>query len=399
MLHEDGRELDLDALRADTPGTRERIHLNNAGASLMPDPVLGAVRDHLDLEARIGGYEAAAERRDAIAAVYDALAELLGTDARNVAVTENATASFVQALSSIPFRPGDVIVTTRNDYASNQIQYLALAERLGLEVVRAPEAPAGGVDVQGLAGLVHRRRPRLVAVTHVPTNSGLVQNVAPVADICRQEEVWCLVDACQSVGQMSVDVGRIPCDFLSGTARKFLRGPRGVGFLYVSDRALDAGLEPLLPDLRGADWIADDLYQPAPDARRFENWEFPYALVLGLGAAARYALDIGLETIERRTRALTERLRDALDAVENVRMLDRGAERCAIVTVHVEGRSPPDLVKALRERGINASSLDLASGLLDFEEKGVEAALRLSPHYYNTEDEIDTAVRVLEELV
>lgn len=361
----------------------------------MPGPVLQAVREHLELEARIGGYEAAAERSGEIRAVYAALATLLGTEPGNVAITENATAAFVQALSSIPFRRGDVLVTTRHDYASNQIQYLSLAERMGVEVVRAPDLPEGGVDVQALAGLVHRRRPRLVAITHVPTNSGLVQDVATVAEICRKEDVWCLVDACQSVGQMPVDVGALACDFLSGTSRKFLRGPRGVGFLYVSDRALEAGLEPLFPDLHGADWIAEDLYQPAPDARRFENWEFPYALVLGLGAAARYALEVGVAAVQNRTRALAGALRSRLDALDRVRVLDRGADPCAIVTVSVEGHAPAQLVDRLRERGINTSAVDLASGLLDFQDKDVDGALRLSPHYYNTEDEVDTAVEAL----
>lgn len=391
--------MNLDALRRDTPGCAHRNHLNNAGAALQPEPVLAAVRRHLDLEARLGGYEAADAARDHFRAVYDDLAALLGCHAGNIAVTENATAAFVQALSAIDFQAGDVLVTTRHDYVSNQIQYLALAERFGVEVVRAPDAPEGGVDIGALEGLVHRRRPRLVAVSHVPTNSGLVQDVAAVARICRQREVLCLVDACQSVGQMPVDVTDIPCDFLSVTARKFLRGPRGVGFLYVSDRVLDRGMEPLFPDLHGAEWIAEDLYQPAPDATRFENWEFPWALVLGLGAAARYARRVGPATARDRARELAVRLRDALAALPGVTVLDRGPELCAIVTVQVAGHEPDALVQRLRERGINTSALSLAAGLLDFADKGVAGALRLSPHYYNTEGEIDDAVEGLREIL
>lgn len=390
---------DLSRLRSETPGVGHRVHLNNAGAALMPGPVLDAVREHLELEARIGGYEAAAERRAAIEEVYADIARLLGCRPDNIAITENATASFVQALSSIPFRAGDLILTTRNDYASNQIQYLALAERFGVEVVRAPDGDDGGVDVRALEGLVHRRRPKLVAVTHVPTSSGLVQDVAGVARICRDRNVLCLVDACQSVGQMPVDVGEIPCDFLSVTGRKFLRGPRGVGFLYVSDRALDAGLEPLFPDMHGADWVAEDLYQPRPDARRFENWEFPYALVLGLGAAVRYARSVGMEAVEARVNDLAVSLRDRLGALDGVTVLDRGSRLCAIVTVHAEGHDPADLVERLRERSVNTSSVALPSGLLDFQDKGVEGALRISPHYYNTEDEVETAVGALGEIV
>jgi selenocysteine lyase/cysteine desulfurase len=391
--------MDLERLRKDTPGCAERAHLNNAGAALMPGPVIAAARRHLDLEARIGGYEAAAEAADDIAAAYGSVAELLDTAPHNVAFTEHATASFVQALSSVPWRSGDVLLTTRNDYVSNQIQYLSLARRCGVEVVRAPDAPEGGVDLPAVEALIHRRRPRLVAVTHVPTNSGLIQDVAAIGAMCRARDVLYLVDACQSVGQMPVHPEALHCDFLSATARKFLRGPRGAGFLWVSDRVLDSGMEPLFPDLRGADWIEESLYQAAPDARRFETWEFAWALVLATGAAARYASALGLEAIRRRSRALAADVRVRLRALDAVQVLDRGPELAAIVTASVEGHRPSDLVAALRERGVNTSSQTRLDAVLDYDAKGVEGALRISPHYYNTEDEVDLLVEALGEIV
>ena len=391
--------LDIDALRADTPGTRHRNHMNNAGAGLVPDPVHRTVVEHLELEARIGGYEASDSRENEIKGAYEALGTLVGAGAHNIAVTENATASFIQALTSVPFASGDVIVTSRNDYISNQIMYLSLASRFGVELVRAPEDPSGGVDPVALEEVVHRRRPKLVAITHVPTNSGLVQPIADIGAICRHREVLYLVDACQSVGQMPVDVAEIGCDFLSATGRKFLRGPRGIGFLYVSDRALDLGLEPLFPDMRGADWIEKDLYQPAPGAQRFENWEFPYALVLGLGRAAEYALDLGLEPIRDRASALAAQARERLAGVDGVRVLDRGRERCAIVTVAAQGRDARDLVQLLLEQGINTALSLRSYAVMDFDDKGVENAVRVSPHYYNTEDEVEALVIALGRLV
>ena len=391
--------LDVEKLRAETPGTRHKIHLNNAGAALMPDPILRAMTEHLELEARIGGYEASDEKKAEIAAAYEALGSLIGADPENIAVTENATASFIQALSSVPFAPGDVIVTTRNDYISNQIMYLSLGSRIGIELVRAPEDPSGGVDVLAMEEVIHRRRPKLVAVTHIPTNSGLVQKVADVGDMCRQRDILYLVDACQSVGQMPVDVEEIGCDFLSATARKFLRGPRGVGFLYVSDRALDMELEPLFPDMRGADWIEADLYQPAPGAQRFENWEFPYALVLGMGRAAEYALDLGLEAIRDRAWALAALARDRLAEIDTMQVLDRGLERCAIVTVSAEGRHAAELVSSLADAGISTNVTMRDYAVLDFDDKGVESAVRVSPHYYNTEEEIEELVSTLSGLV
>ncbi|MBI4538075.1 MAG: aminotransferase class V-fold PLP-dependent enzyme [Gemmatimonadetes bacterium] len=390
--------LDLRRLRRDTPGAAERVHLNNAGAALMPRPVLQAIRDHLELEAQIGGYEAADARYAEIRGAYDAVAALIGAEPSNIAFVENATVAFAQALSAFRFEPGDVILTTNADYVSNQIMYLSLADRFGVAVVRAPDAPEGGVDVQAMRELIHRRRPKLVAVTHVPTNAGLVQPVAEIGKECRKREIPLVVDACQAVGQLPVDVSAIGCDFLAATARKFMRGPRGSGFLYVSDDALARGAEPLLIDMRGADWIEADLYQPAPDARRFENWEFAYALVLGTGAAARYATEVGMEAIAARDRGLAARLRRGFAAIPGVRLLDRGPELCAIVTAHIAGCEPAALVGELRSRGINTAANYRQYAVIDFDAKGVDWALRVSPHYYNTEAELDVFLEAIREL-
>lgn len=387
-------------LRGETPGCAERVHLNNAGAGLMPEPVVRAITEHLQLEARLGGYEAGDARAAAIDAAYDAVAALLGCGAANVAFVENATVAYQQALSSIPFERGDVVLTSNNDYISNQIMFLSLARRFGIAVVRAPEASEGGVCVAAVERLVRERRPKLVSITHVPTNSGLVQPVEAVGKICRAAGVWYLVDGCQSVGQMPIDVQAIGCDFFSATSRKFLRGPRGAGFLYASDRALKAGLEPLFPDMRGAQWLAADRYAPVESAKRFENWEFAYALVLGTGEAARYATAIGLPRIERRVTALAAHTRDGFSQA-GFRVLDRGAHKSGIVTVAIPTVAAADAAKfhaALEARGFNTSISRREFAVIDFAEKGVEWALRVSPHYYNSEDEIGRAIAVIQEL-
>jgi selenocysteine lyase/cysteine desulfurase len=389
---------EIAALRADTPGCLARAHFNNAGAGLMPGPVLRAIQEHLELEAQVGGYEAAALRAERIEETYAVIAALLGTAPRNLALVENATVAFSQALSAIPFAPGDVLLTTRNDYVSNQLMFLSLAGRLGIEVVRAPDAPAGGVDVGALEELVRRRRPRLVAVTHVPTNSGLVQPVGEVGRVCSEHDVPYLVDACQSAGQLPLAVADLHCDFLSATCRKFLRGPRGAGFLFVSDAALERGDTPLFVDMRGAAWRAADAYEPEPSARRFENWEFAYALVLGAGAAASYALAVGVERIAARSIGLAAELRRRLADLPRVRVLDRGPELCAIVTLHVEGGDPQELHAALERRGFNTSLSLRGYAMLDFDAKGVGWALRLSPHCYNTADEVERLVAALGEI-
>lgn len=378
----------LSRLRDDTPGCAGRIHLNNAGAALPPRAVVQAMHDYLDLEAQIGGYEAADWRAEDIAGFYSSVAQMLQTSARNIAFAGSATDAYARALSAVPLREGEVVLTTENDYVSNQIAFLSLQKRLGIRVVRAADTPEGGVDVADLERLLKKHRPALVAVTHVPTNSGLVQPVEAVGRLCRAEGVWYLVDACQSAGQMPLDVTQIGCDFLAATFRKFLRGPRGAGFLYVSDRALDAGLEMLLPDMRGANWTAPDEYVAQPDARRYEYWEMSPALLLGSKAAVEYALEQGLEAIQERVVRLAATTRTMLADLPGVRVLDRGASLCGIVTAWGPDWQPQALLQHLAAQRINGRITTIGSAQLDFSRKGVGWALRISPHYYNTEAEI-----------
>lgn len=384
--------------RAETPAAAAgRIHLNNAGAALMPVPVLDAVLEHLRHESQMGGYEAADAASVSIEESYDAVARLIGAAPRNIAVVENATVAVALALSAFDFQPGDVLLTTRNDYISNQLMYLSLAARRGIEVVRAADAAEGGVDPESVRELIRSRRPRVVALTQVPTNSGLVQPAEAVGQICEQEGVPYIVDACQAVGQLNVDVARLRCHFLAATARKFLRGPRGVGFLYVSDRALEEGRHPLYVDMRGALWLDDSAYRLVDDARRFENWEFPYALVLGMGAAAKYALRVGVEAASAYTAELSAYVRARLAEIRGVRVLDRGQCLSAIVTAEFEGYTADEIVNRLRDQAINTSATIREWAVIDMKDKGARTAVRISPHYYNTRREVDIALFALEE--
>lgn len=384
--------------RKDTPGCANRVHLNNAGAGLMPKSVVDAITSHLQRESLFGGYESSDGATPAIEEAYANVARLIGSHSRNIAVVENSTVAFFQALSAFDFQRGDVIVTTRNDYISNQLAYLSLARRYGVVVRRAEDVADGGVDPQSVRELLRQPRVRLLAVTWVPTNSGLIQPVEALGVVAEEAGVPYLIDGCQAVGEIPINIARLRCDFLSATARKFLRGPRGIGFLYVSDRALKRGDYPVYIDMRGANWKSADSYELTPDARRFENWEFAYSLVLGLGEAARYANSVGVDRAGRRARELAGALRVKLAALPAFRVLDRGKELAAIVTVEVPGWDSSDLVALLRTRNINTSASLREYAVIDMDEKRAASALRVSPHYYNTEAELDTLVGALQSL-
>lgn len=384
--------------REDTPGVAGRVHLNNAGAGLMPSCVMSAITDHLQRELLHGGYEAEQEAAESIREAYAAVGNLIGAAPANVAIVENATVAFFQALSSFDFQRGDVIVTTRNDYISNQLAYLSLARRRGVVVQRAEDLSAGGVDPDSVRELLRNPKVRLLAATWVPTNSGLIQPVEALGEIAAAARVPYLIDACQTAGHLPIDVAKLRCDFLAATARKFLRGPRGIGFLYAADRVLERGQYPLYVDMRGATWQTQDSFELAADARRFENWEFSYALVLGLGEAARYAAQVGVARGGGRARELAAIVRAKLREVAGCRVLDKGAELGAIVTVEVRGWNASDLVKELRAGGINTSAAVRDDAVIDMDQKRAVSALRISPHYYNTEAEIDRVCEAVQDL-
>jgi selenocysteine lyase/cysteine desulfurase len=382
--------IDLDRVRADTPGVEHVVHFNNAGSSLPTRQVVDAVVEHLRREAEIGGYEAAAEREQRWEHTYDALAQLIGAHRDEIAVIENATRAWDMAFYSFPFQPGDRILTGHAEYASNWIALQQVANRTGASVEVVPDDEHGQIDVAALERMLDEH-VKLVSLVHVPMTTGLVNPVAEVGRVTRAAGVPLLLDACQSIGQLPVDVNEIGCDLLSTTGRKFLRGPRGTGFLYVR-RELIEQLEPPFLDLHSAQWQADGGYRIRDDARRFENWETYYAGKIGLGVAADYAHALGAGTIWARLQQLAGRLRGGLSAIEGVTVRDQGLTKAAIVTFTVDGLAASEVQRALAAERINVNVQRNHNAWLDLGERGLDEVVRSSVHYYNSDEEIDLLV-------
>ena len=380
--------IDITKVRADTPGCTQKIFLNSAGSSLMTKGVVQVMQSYLDKEMILGGYQTVPFFQHEIDAFYLHASAILHTSPANIAFTFNATDAYAKAVSSIPFKSGDYILTTEDDYISNYILFFSLQKRFGFQIVRCNTLPSGDIDIFDLETKMLKYRPLLLSVTHIPSNSGKIQDVEQIGQLCEKYDIWYIVDACQSAGQMDIDVTKIKCDFLSATGRKFLRGPRGTGLLYVSDLALAAGLEPLLIDMRGATWDTENSYKPSGSATRFELWEANYSNILGLSEAIRYALSIGLENIRAYNLELCQLLKEQLQTISDIKITEEGSQTGSIVTFTSDTKTLDEYKNTLDMANVSYSVGYRHFALIDFNKKNVDWVIRFSPHYFNTTDEI-----------
>lgn len=398
LISSEFNTMDMQKIRRDTRGCHDKLFLNSAGSSLPPHSVVEKIEEYLHREEELGGYKLAEMEAAEITGFYQEVALLLNTNARNIAFANNATDAFAKALSCIPFREGDVILTTDDDYVSNFLHFITLKQRLGIEVIRGKNLENGDLDLDNFRELLEKHSPKLVSLTHIPTGSGMIQPAESVGELCQEFDCLYLVDACQSVGQIPVDIARLKCDFLSATGRKFLRGPRGTGFLYVSDYVLYSTMAPMNVDLRGAHWTVTDKYELEATAKRFELWEIPYTLLLGLKEAVGYANGIGLENIQHHNMTLNNELRQQLAEIPDVQVFDKGSELGSIITFLKKGKSVVEHQRMLNGNNVFYSVSSRESSLIDYQKKGIDQIIRLSPHYFNTREEIIKVAEIIRQI-
>lgn len=384
---------DLDRIRRDTPAAESTVFLDSAGSSLPPTPVVETAVAHLRREAEVGGYRAANERMSDLAGVKNSIATLIGAHASDIALSDSATRAWSDFFYSIPLAEGDRVLLCEVEYASNAIAALQRAEAVGAVVEFVPSDPSGQIDLDAFEKMLDDS-VRVVSLVHAPTNGGLVNPAREVAELAHRHDALVLLDACQSIGQIRVDVGELGVDALSATGRKWLRGPRGTGFLYMRPE-LATTLEPPALDLHSAQWTGENDFRLAPDVTRFEFWECDVAARLALGTAVDYLLDIGIDDVQDAVVERAEYLRAALRGVGGVTVHDLGERKSGIVSFTVDGKAPIEVRDALAQRNVTVTVSHRRSTLVDMTQRGLDAVVRASPHYFVTVEQLDEMVAAL----
>lgn len=367
-------------------------HFDHAGSAPNPPEVIEAIHRHLLLEQEVGGYQAARMVKAQLDGVYASLAGLLGCATDEVALTPGGSAAWNALFHGVPLQRGDRILTTSWEYGGAVAAMRQRSQRENLAIDVAPPGPDGSVDLAQLQARL-TPRTRLVAVTWTPTSAGVEEPVAAIGELLKGRDLFYLVDAAQAVGQRPIDVKAIGCHGLIGASRKFLAGPRGVGFLYLDRNRTD--MQPSQID----HWVADPS-APAnvlrrPDARRFELWERAPALHLGFGVAVRRALTADLAAVRAESESRADRLRRGLCAIPNVTLSDPHGAKAPIIGLRVRGVDSELLATRLSAWGVSASVSTARSTPLSGRLSG-GAILRLSPHACTTRGEIDLVLERLE---
>lgn len=384
---------EIKSFRDATPGTSHHAHFNNAGTALPTQKVLDAVKGYLDEEAMVGGYKLEADQLSELDKFYSRAAELINGSPEEIAIVESATVAWRTVFNGMRFEAGDIILTSEIEYGSNVIAFLQAEEQFGVITMVVPNDEHGQISVEAFEGLIDEQT-KLIAISHVPSNSGIVQPAEQIGEVAKKHGILFLLDACQSAGQIPLDVKQLNCDFLTATGRKYLRGPRGTGFLYIRKDLFDE-IDPISVDMHGAQFEGPNQYRLREDAKRYETYEGSRALQMGLSEAIRYALELGMDRIWDRVQYLGDLFRDKLRAIPGITVQDEGQVRGGIVTFYHESVSSMDLSGVLEVANIRVSVTPKDGAIIYMHERNLPRLVRASIHYYNTEEEIDHFCEVL----
>jgi cysteine desulfurase / selenocysteine lyase len=375
---------DVELLRSETPGCEASAHFNHSGASLPSRSTLETIWNYLRKEATEGPMEAANGASARLEDVRSDAASLVGARPGEIAFMGSGTAAWGAAFAALPpLVAGDRILVGRQEWGGNLATMQAA--RVGARLETIPVRDDGSVDAAALASMIDDR-VRLVSLTWLPANGGLVNDAAAVGRVTRAADVPYFIDAGQALGQIAIDVAALGCDVLKAAGRKFLRGPRGTAILYVRNEFLPRLTPSYLDVLSGP--IVNGMVTVRDDARRFEAGENSPALLLGLGAAIHQARTLGLGEIRDRIALLANTLRENLRSIPKVTVQDLGSELSGIVSFTVEGIPAGEVRATLAERQIAIGANGVPYTPLDMAARGIDQIARASVSYLNTPSEI-----------
>jgi len=372
------------------------VHFNWASAGLPLRPVIDRIIEHLEREAVDGAMEAGRAVAVELEAVYASAARLLGCAPDEVAMMESHTRAWQAAFAGFRFGPGDRILTARSEWAGNYAALLRAAEQAGATVDVVPSDDSGQVSVPALEAMLDHR-VKLIALTWLPANGGLINPAAAVGRVARSAEIPYLLDAAQALGQLPTNVAELGCDVLTGPGRKFLRGPRGTGLLYVRRGFLERLTPPPL-DHVSAPRRADGRFVQRLDTRRYEAGECSVALRLGFGVALDHALALGLPALRTRIAATAAQLRAQLAAIPGLVVRDLGIERSGLVSFTLDGVACDHVRTALAAQRINVAVNGIAYTPLDMAARGLDEIVRASVHVDTTDQDLARLVHALRAL-
>ncbi len=352
-------------------------YLNHAACGLLPDAALHAMHGYALREQALGAYGAARQVQAEIEQLYQGIAATIHAQPQDIALTQGNSDGWSLVVSAMDWSGGGRILAPRSEWGGNLGILMQLSAQCGVQVEEIPSDADGAVDLEALETLL-RTPASLVVLTWMPANSPLVQPAEAVGALCAQAGVPLLVDAAQAVGQWPVDVRQLQCAALTAPGRKWLRGPRGTGFVYVHPDFLPR-LRPLTADHFSRPWQTGNTWTYRADARRLEQSEASVALRLGLGAALAAWNALGMERIHGEIQKRADWLRDGLDCLPGIRAHRSGRHASSgIVTLECSRHDAAALHRGLQERGVEAALSPVAFTPWDMQARGLSAVLRLS---------------------
>ena len=370
--------------RREFPVTETYIYMNHAGVAPLSRRVQDAMTGFI-ADATLSGAVNSDQWAETAEVCRAAVAQLINADTTEIAFMKNTTQGILIAANGIDWREGDNVVTTAVEFPANIYPWWSLKERYGVQTRMVPERD-GCIHIEDIASAIDART-RALTISHVEFASGFRNDIQALGDLCREHNIWFIVDAIQSLGAIEVDVKSCNVDILAADGHKWLLAPEGAAIFYCADEKLEQLINTNVgwsSVVNPRDFLNYDLTQK-PDATRFEEGSYNSVGLYGLKAAIDLLLDVGISTIEASVLELTKRLIEGLEARGyRVNTPKADSDRAGIVIFESDRYTPTEIYEKLHAEGIITA------------ERG--SGVRVSPHFYNTTFEVERLLEVLPDL-